>query len=227
MKVLDIKSFLKINEAYKTYNIEVISNPAEIKQKLVYIAEESEKHSLYCETNEYFNSLERNENAKSKEFTHLLASLAINYELIQDKEIQKLLSKILFNTLKSYFYDELNDVWIENEDKDWEDNYPERGNWVAVYDFNYELDDILPNVSGEQLTLKTYNLSLYYDNESGEPTAYCDGYTPNGEDLTYEFPNEEIVLESDNDFYDEFDSMYDEHCKECKREYEPNNRYRY
>ena len=227
MKVLDIKSFLKINEAYKTYNIEVISNPAEIKQKLVYIANESEKHPLYCETNAYFNSLERNENAKSKELTHLLASLDINYELIQDKEIQKLLSKILFNTLKSYFYDELDNVWIENEDKDWEDNYPEQGNWVAVYDFNYELDDILPNVSGEQLNLRTYNLSLYYDNESGEPTAYCDGYTPNGEDLTYEFPDEEIVLESDNDFYDEFDSMYDEHCKECKCDYEPNHRYRY
>lgn len=224
MKVLDIKSFLKINEAYKTYNIEVISNPAEIKQKLVYIAKESEKHPLYCETNAFFNSLERNENAKRKELTHLLASLDINYELIQDKEIQKILSKILFNTLESYFYDELDNVWIENEDKDWEDNYPERGNWVAVYDFNYELDDILPNVSGEQLNLRTYNLSLYYDNESGEPTAYCDGVTPNGEDLTYEFPDEEIVLESDNDFYDEFDSMYDEHCKECKREYEPNYR---
>lgn len=218
MKVLDIKSFLKINEMYKTYNIEVISNPVEIKQKLVYIVNESEKHPLYCETSGYFNSLERNENAKSKELTHLLASLDINYELIQDKEIQKLLSKILFNTLKSYFYDELDNVWIENEDKDWEDNYPEEGNWVAVYDFNYELDDILPNVSYEQLNLRTYNLSLYYDNESGEPTAYCDGYTPNGEDLTYEFPDEEIVLESDNDFYDEFDSMYDEHCRECKHE---------
>lgn len=222
MKVLDIKSFLKIDEAYKTYNIEVISNPDEIKQKLVYIAKESEKHPLYCETNAFFNSLERNKNAKRKELTHLLASLDINYELIQDKEIQKLLSKILFNTLESYFYDELDNVWIENEDKDWEDNYPEGGNWVAVYDFNYELDDILPNVSGEQLNLRTYNLSLYYDNESGEPTAYCDGVTPNGEDLTYEFPDEEIGLESDNDFYDEFDSMYDEHCEECKKEYEPN-----
>lgn len=224
MKILDIKSFLKINEAYKTYNIEVISNPAEIKQKLVYIAKESEKQPLYCETNSFFNSLERNENAKRKELTHLLASLDINYELIQDKEIQKLLSKILFNTLESYFYDELDNVWIENEDRDWEDNYPERGHWIVVYDFNYELDDILPNVSGEQLNLRTYNLSLYYDNDSGEPTAYCDGYTPNGEDLTHEFPDEKIVLESDNDFYDEFDSMYDKHCKERKHEYEPNYR---
>lgn len=221
MKVLDIKSFLKMHEAYKTHNIDVISNPDEIRQKLVYIAEESEKHALYCETNGHFNSLERNENAKSKELTHLLASLDINYELIQDKEIQKLLSKILFNTLKSYFYDELDDVWIENEDKDWDDDGddPSQGKWVAVYDFNYGLDDILPGISGEQLNLKTYNLSLYYDNESGEPTAYCDGYTPNGEDSAHGFPDEEIVLESDCDFYGEFDSMYDEHCKECELRY--------
>lgn len=229
MKALDMKSFLKTNEAYGTYNTDVISNPDEIRQKLVYIAEESEKNTLCCETDGHFNSSERNENAKSKELTRLLASLDIDCELAQDKEIQKLLSKILFNTLKSYFYDELNGVRIEDADKDWDDDGdgPSQGSRAAVHGFNHGLDDILPNVSGEQLNLKTYGLSLYYDNESGEPTAHCDGYAPDGEDLTHEFPDEEIVLESDCDFYDEFDSMHDEHCKECKREHEPDYRYRY
>ena len=225
MEVLDVKAFLKLNENQKIYNVGHVTDKDVIFKTLKKLAEESGKTALNCEKSKTFDSLEPTHDKKADELTRELASLDITYEQFSDVNVQKLLSKILFNTLEAYYYGELDyHVYIENCGPDYCDNEPgEDVTWFTSYDFSEDFDQSLSHICGEMLCLRTYNFTISYDMDKGEPIAYVDWYTPDGEDISHDdFPDDFIPMKSDIDFYNEFEKIYDKHCEECKDDYDPN-----
>ena len=220
MQILDIKSFIKTNESYQ-YDITRITDHNEIKQKLIHISKESEKYPLYCEFHNHVDSSDKHIDIKRKELTDSLASLDIQKEQLQDIEIQKLLSHILFNSLKQYFNEQLDQLYVTDKFPDWTDGEPgEPGEWTTEYEFSDDLETMLSKISGENIQFKTYDLCLYYNNETGNPVYYYEGIAVDDTNLEYDIPEIETELESDIDFYDEFDKMFNDWCKELEKYYD-------
>lgn len=224
MKILGIKNFIELNENHKTYDIGHITDPNEIREKLKYISKESEKNSINFEQNKFFDCLESSHNQKSNELTRELASLDISPELLNQKDISEFLSKIYSISAKEYYSNILSDnVYVESKEKEWFDTEPgDPGYYEDVYEFSCDFESTLTDISGENLVMRTYNLSIYYSTEINDIVAYVDGYTPDGKDSIYTdnlFGNDEIPLENEIDLYCIFETMYDEHCDEAKNDY--------
>lgn len=221
MKTLGIKAFIRLNEKSGMYNTGRISDPDAIAESLRHIAAESKKHPLNCDRSEDFDSLEPTRDRKADMLTHELASLDISRETLVKPEITKLITDILSDTLTAYYAGILDDLEIENSDTEWDDWENGEGVWRNTYELSESFELTLDRICGESLVLRTYNLCLYFDADSGKPAAFSDGETPDGGDSAYEgdYDDGQIALDDGGDLYREFERMYDERKDELKEEY--------
>ena len=221
MKALGIKAFIRLNEKSGMYNTGHISDPDAIAKALRRISAESKKHPLNCDRSEDFDSLEPTRDPESDALTRELSSLDIPRETLIKPEITKLVTNILFNTLTAYYAGVLDDLEIESSDTEWDDWENGEGVWRDTYELSESFELTIDRICGESLVLRTYNLCLYFDADSGKPAAFSDGATPDGQDSAYEgdYDSGQIMLDDGGDLYREFEHMYDEREDELKKEY--------
>lgn len=201
---------LKINEFINNNSTETISivDPYEIKQKLIYIEKYSISHPCNCSTNSIVNQLEKRNDSKADELTKILATLDISPELIDDPEIEKLLTQILIRSLVYYYTKALDEnLYIDdiyNEPNEMGEN-GESSSLHNVIEFSVDFDKSLKYISSDVLYLKTYNLKLYYDYILQE-LSYID-LDGNSDDLNHT-----------SEFVDLLSDIYDDYCKQLKKE---------
>ena len=229
MKILNSKSFIKLNEQQVVQDITPITDEIAIKNMLSYLDKETERYSLNHEG--YKESVFDKTNCqKCDELTRQFASLDISYELLKKKEISNHIANIFYNSVTSYYKSELDDnLCIEEASDEWCDDEPgEPGRYSTFYTMSYEFDETLNFIIGENYALRTYNFQILYDEDKNNICIYYDGYTPTGEwsafaDEYDKLPNEFIPIDNDLDLLNDLEVIYDECCDELKDNYDPSD----
>ena len=228
MKILNSKSFIKLNEQQVINDIVPVTDENAIRNILVHVAKESERHSLNCEDNSKRSIFDKTLFPQRDKLTRQFASLDISYRMLQKKEISDLIATIFRNSAAFHYECKLeDDVYVESKSDEWCDDEPgEPGSYSTFWKMSYDFEDTIKYISDENFAIRTYNLQILYSQEKDSICVYHDGYTPTTVPSAFadeydRLPDDLIPIKNDIDIVYEMERIYDRYCEKLKRDYDP------